>query len=338
MIAIVGATGVVGRKIFEGLIDNGITNLILFASKNSNGKILEYKGKKYIIYTLNQENVEIAKPKFAIFSAGSNISKPWAKTFTKLGCIVIDNSSAYRKYKNIPLVAYGTNNEDINLNKGIIASPNCSTLGLIPLLDSLKKYGLERVIVTTMQSVSGAGKKGLDHLSKGTPFFDHPIQDNIIAKIGDVDNKCFCEEENKLINESRKILHMQDLNITANVSRVPVSYCHSEYVNITFKKQVSKQKIIDVLKNDNRIILEDLPMPINVCGDTKVHIGRIKKDSSQKNSFSFFIVSDNLLRGAATNTIEILKEIINEWYLQMGWQFSSHRQKSPKRRKFYQGK
>ncbi len=312
MIAIVGATGLVGRKIFEGLIDNGFYDLMLFASKNSNGKIMEYKDKKYTVYTLNDENIELARPKYAIFSAGSLISKTWAKKFCKIGCVVIDNSSAFRKHKNIPLVAFGINNQDIDKTRKIIANPNCSTLGVLPLFDLLKKYGLKKIVVTTMQSVSGAGQKGLRHLNNDIKHFDHSIKDNIIAQIGAIDNKGYCEEENKLINESRKILHMPTLNITANVSRVPVSFCHSKYVNITLEKPLSKAKLIRLLKNDNRIVFEDLPQPIKTCGDTKVHIGRIKKDYTDKNSFSFFIVSDNLLRGAATNAIEILKELINE--------------------------
>ena len=312
MIAIVGATGLVGRKIFEGLIDNGFYNLVLFASKNSNGKVIEYKDKKYTVYTLNDENLSLASPKYAIFSAGSHISKTWAKNFCKMGCMVIDNSSAFRKYKNTPLIAYGINNQDIKPDKKIIANPNCSTLGILPLLDILKKFGLKRVVVTTMQSVSGAGQKGIAHLKNNLQYFDFPIQDNIIAQIGNYDKKGYCEEENKLINESRKILHLPHLNITANVSRVPVSYCHCEYVNITLQKPLSKTKLITMLQNDPRIIYEQLPQPYFVNGDTKVHVGRIKKDNSDKNSFSFFLVSDNLLRGAATNAIEILKEIINE--------------------------
>ena len=312
MIAIVGATGLVGQKIFEGLIDNGFDDLVLFASKNSNGKIMEYKGKDYTVYTLSDENILIAKPQYAIFSAGSSVSKLWAKKFCKIGCIVIDNSSAFRKNKDIPLIAYGINTKDICINKKIIANPNCSTLGLLPVLDILKPYTLKRVIVTTMQSVSGAGQKGLSHLKNNIKHFDYPIQDNIIATIGKCDKNNYCEEENKLINESKKILHLPKLNITANVTRVPVSFCHSKYVNITLGKSLSKTKLIELLKNDSRIVYEDLPQPINVCGDTKIHVGRVKKDCSEKNSFSFFIVSDNLLRGAATNAIEILKEIINE--------------------------
>lgn len=312
MIAIVGATGLVGRKIFEGLINNGFYNLVLFASKNSNGKVIEYKDKKYTVYTLNDENLSLASPKYAIFSAGSKVAKIWAKKFCKIGCVVIDNSSAFRKYKQVPLIAYGINNQDILPDKKIIANPNCSTLGVLPLLDLLKNYGLKRVIITTMQSVSGAGQKGIDHLKKDIAHFDFPIRDNIIAKIGDFDTKGYCEEEKKLINESRKILHLPYLNITANVTRVPVSYCHCKYVNITLQKPLSKAKLIRLLHNDNRIVCEQLPQPRDVHGDTKVHIGRIKKDYSDKNSFSFFLVSDNLLRGAATNAIEILKEIINE--------------------------
>ena len=312
MIAVVGATGLVGRKIFEGLIDNGFYNLVLFASKNSNGKKMEYKGKKYTVYTLNQDNIEIARPKYAIFSAGSKIAKDWAKAFNKISCVVIDNSSCFRKNKSVPLVACGINTKDIFTHKGIISNPNCSTLGVLPLLDLLKKYGLKRVIITTMQSVSGAGKKGLDHLQNGIEYFDYPIKDNIIPKIGDFDKKYYTEEENKLINESRKILHLPTLNITATATRVPVSFCHCKSVNITLSKPLSKTKLINLLNKDNRIVLQDLPMPKDVTGKTKVYVGRIRKDFSCENSYNFFVVSDNLLRGAATNAIEILKEIYSE--------------------------
>lgn len=312
MIAIVGATGVVGRKIFEGLIDSGYYNLILFASKNSNGKILEYKNKKYIVYTLSEENLEISRPKYAIFSAGSNISKIWAKRFCKLGCIVIDNSSCFRKCKSIPLVAYNINNSDIHNHQGIIANPNCSTLGLLPLLDLLRPYGLKQVIVTTMQSVSGAGQKGLNHLNKGEKYFAHDIKDNIIPLIGDTDKKGYCEEENKLIRESRKILHLPSLNITATATRVPVSFCHSESVNITLSKPLSLDKLIALIQKDPRLIYDPTPTPLKCTGNTKVLVGRVRKDYSKKNSFNFFVVSDNLLRGAATNAIEILKDIYRE--------------------------
>ena len=312
MIAIVGATGLVGRKIFEGLIDNGFYNLVLFASSKSNGKIMEYKGKKYTVYTLSQENVEIARPKYAIFSAGSKISKEWAKPFNKLGCVVIDNSSCFRKNKNVPLVAHGVNTQDIFLHKGIIANPNCSTLGVVPLLNTLKPYGLSRVVVTTMQSVSGAGKKGIDHLQNDIKHFDYPIKDNIIPQIGVFDKNNYSEEENKLINESRKILHNPFLNITATATRVPISFCHSESVNITLKKPLSYTQLIKLLSKTKNIVVEDLPMPYYTAEKTTIHIGRIRKDNSCKNSFNFFLTFDNLLRGAATNAIEILKEIYSE--------------------------
>ncbi len=312
MIAIVGATGVVGRKVFEGLIDEGYYNLVLFASARSNGKVLEYKGKKYTVYTLCDTNLEIARPRYAIFSAGKGTAKEWAKKFTRIGCVVIDNSSCFRKLNSVPLVAYGINTEDIKNHNGIIANPNCSTLGVLPLLKILKPYGLKRVIITTMQSVSGAGKKGLDHLNNNIAYFDYPIKDNIIAQIGDINKDGYCEEETKLINESRKILHLPRLNITATATRVPVSYCHSKSVNITLNKPISKNKLISLLNNDDKIIYDPLPMPTKVAGKTKVYVGRVRKDKSEKNSYNFFVVSDNLLRGAATNAIEILKEIYED--------------------------
>lgn len=314
MIAIVGATGLVGRKVFEGLIDEGYYNLILLASQKSNGKALEYKGKKYTVYTLNRTNIEIARPKFAIFCAGSKISKEWAKAFNKLGCCIIDNSSYYRQKKSIPLVAYGINTQDIFNHKGIIANPNCSTLGMLPLLKALMPYGLKRVIITTMQSVSGAGQKGLRHLNNNEKFFDFDIKDNIIPKIGDYDKNGYCEEENKLIKETKKILHLPKLKITSTVTRVPVSYCHSESINVELSKPISKSHLLEILKNNDLIVYQDLPMPIDVVNKSQVYIGRVRKDFSRKNSYNFFVVSDNLLRGAATNAIEILKEIYEDWY------------------------
>lgn len=312
MIAVVGATGLVGRKVFEGLIDEGFFNLVLFASQKSNGKILEYKGKKYTVYTLNESNLELARPKFAIFSAGGKVSKEWAKKFTKLGCIVIDNSSYFRHKKSVPLVAYGINNDDIKLHKGIIANPNCSTLGMLPVLKLLMPYKIKRVVITTMQSVSGAGQKGLRHLQNGEKYFDAEIKDNIIPKIGEYAKNGYCEEELKLIKESRKILHLKNLKITSTVTRVPVSFCHSESLNIELAKPLTKSHFIEMLKKDSLIVYEDLPMPINVASDTKIHVGRVRKDNSRDNAFNVFVVSDNLLRGAATNAIEILKEIYED--------------------------
>lgn len=312
MIAVVGATGLVGRKVFEGLIDEGFFNLVLFASQKSNGKILEYKGKKYTVYTLNESNLELARPKFAIFAAGGKISKEWAKKFTKLGCTVIDNSSYFRHKKSVPLVAYGINNDDIKWHKGIIANPNCSTLGMLPVLKLLMPYKIKRVIITTMQSVSGAGQKGLKHLQNGEKYFDYEIKDNIIPKIGEYSKNGYCEEETKLIKESRKILHLSGLKITSTVTRVPVSFCHSESLNIELARPLTKSHFIEMLKRDNLIVYEDLPMPLFTTGDTKVHVGRVRKDNSRDNAFNVFVVSDNLLRGAATNAIEILKEIYED--------------------------
>ena len=312
MIAVVGATGLVGRKVFEGLIDEGFFNLVLFASQKSNGKVLEYKGKKYTVYTLNESNLELARPKFAIFAAGGKISKEWAKKFTKLGCTVIDNSSYFRHKKTVPLVAYGINNDDIKWHKGIIANPNCSTLGMLPVLKLLTPYKIKRVIITTMQSVSGAGQKGLKHLQNGEKYFDYEIKDNIIPKIGEYAKNGYCEEETKLIKESRKILHLSGLKITSTVTRVPVSFCHSESLNIELTKPLTNSHFIEMLKRDNLIVYEDLPMPLFTTGDTKVHVGRVRKDNSRDNAFNVFVVSDNLLRGAATNAIEILKEIYED--------------------------
>lgn len=312
MIAIVGATGLVGRKIFEGLIDCGFTNLALFASNKSNGKILEYQGKKYTVYTLCESNIEIARPKYAIFSAGKDISKAWAKAFNKIGCIVIDNSSCFRKSKKVPLVAYGINTSIVHNHKGIIANPNCSTLGILPILDDLKPYGLKRVIITTMQSVSGAGKKGLDHLKSDIPYFDQPIKDNIIAQIGHLNKSGYCEEENKLINESKKILNLKKLNITCTTTRVPVSFCHSISLNVELSKYLSKTRLLGILARDNRIVLQELSSPLKTVGTSKVYVSRVRKDNSCWCGYNFFAVSDNLLRGAATNAIEILKEIYEE--------------------------
>ena len=317
-IAVVGATGLVGREILKILAEKGFDSFcefVLYASSRSEGKILQV-GKQFVrVRTLEQETLE--KVDFAIFSAGSNISKIWAKNFALLGATVIDNSSAFRRKENVPLVVPEINFDDIS-STNIIANPNCSTIALALPLHIIGKHAkIKRVVVSTYQAVSGAGQRALDDLvSRTTNKFGHTITDNLIPQIDRFLPGGNTFEEDKMIFELKKILHQQDLAVSATCVRVPVSNCHSESVNIEFEKIVSATSIRKWLMGAQGVCVVDdpkhnlYPMPILAGRTDDILVGRIRKDSSSKNCINLFLCMNNLRKGAALNAIQILEKLI----------------------------
>lgn len=318
-IAIVGATGLVGREVIKILEEKDLVdgnNITLFASSKSAGKTININGNCHRVKELCNKNIN-DRFDFAIFTAGSEVSLKWANKFVKNGAWVIDNSSAFRRTKGVPLVVPEINFMPIQKAK-IIANPNCSTIGAsipIKILDDL--FGVKRIIISTYQAVSGAGQTGVEDLKNGTTNkFKYNIKDNLIPQIDKEINNGYTFEEDKMDFELKKILNNKNLKISATCVRVPITNCHSESVNVECKKEPSvelfKQKIcntkgiklVDDLKNGQ------YPMPSLANGGNDILIGRIRKDTSNKNSINFFICFDNLRKGAALNAVQIMEYLI----------------------------
>lgn len=322
-LAIVGATGLVGRTALKVLEEKKLPNFEykLFCSKKSAGTKLTLLGKEYIAEELTENSFDEGFD-FAIFSAGASTSKKYAPIAAKKGCIVIDNSSAFRMDKDVPLVVPEVNPQDITWNKGIIANPNCSTIqAVVPLKPLDDKYKIKRIIYSTYQAVSGAGINGLEDLKtqatgNNLKKFSHPIYNNCLPHIDIFEEDGYTKEEHKMINETRKILGRDDIAITATTVRVPVENCHSESINIEFENDFDLSELIDLLKNTPGIIIQDdvenniYPIATNANGHDEVFVGRIRRDYSQQNSLNLWVVADNIRKGAASNAIQIMEKII----------------------------
>ena len=323
-IAIVGATGKVGNKFIEVLEKRGIKadNFYLYASKKSAGKKLKVFDKEYIVLELNEENIKNKRIDYALFSAGGTISKDFAPIFVRYGAIVIDNSSAFRKEKDVPLVVPEVNKEDILTHHGIISNPNCSTIQMVlPLKVLNDKYKIKRVVVSTYQAVSGAGQKGVIDLNNGINAippkkFVHPIFSNVIPHIDDFLENGYTREEEKMSFETKKILHDESVQVTATAVRVPVYNVHSESINIELEREFNIDNIRkDFEEMENLVVLDDIknnvyPMPCNVDNDDKVYVGRIRRDETIDNGLNIWVVGDNIRKGAATNAVQILECIL----------------------------
>lgn len=321
-VAIVGATGNVGRKFLEILEERNfpIKELYLFASKRSEGKVLKFKGEDFVVEELCEDNIKNKKIDFALFSAGGSVSLKYAPIFSKYRAIVIDNSSAWRMDKEVPLVVPEVNPEDVKWHKGIIANPNCSTIqamvALKPLYDT---YGIKRIVYSTYQAVSGAGIQGILDLQEGTTKkFPYPILGNVIPHIDVFLDNGYTKEEMKMIEETKKILHDDSLKITATTVRVPVLNGHSESINVELKKPFEIQDVFTLFKNSKGIIVyEDLenikyPTPLELSGKDEVFLGRIRRDFSLDNGLNLWVVADNIRKGAALNAVQIAEILINE--------------------------
>mgnify|MGYP004457627085 FL=1 len=322
-LAIVGATGLVGRTALTVLEEKNLPNFEykLFCSKKSAGTEIKFLGKTYIAEELTDNSFDEGFD-FAIFSAGGETAKHFAPIAAQKGCIVIDNSSAFRMDKDVPLVVPEVNPNDIKSNKGIIANPNCSTIQAVVALKPLDdKYKIKRVVYSTYQAVSGAGILGLEDLknkSTGNDLkkFAHPIYNNCLPHIDVFTENGYTKEELKMVNETRKILNKPDLAVTATAVRVPVENCHGESINIEFENDFELDDVINTLKNAPGIIVYDdvqndiYPLATVANGHDEVYVGRIRRDFSQPNTLNLWVVADNIRKGAASNAIQILEKLI----------------------------
>ena len=325
-VAVVGATGMVGGKFLEVLTERQlpVDNYYLFASAKSAGKKIDFMGKEHTVIELTKENVISLKGKvdFALFSAGAGVSKEFAPIFAEMGAIVVDNSSQWRMYDDVPLVVPEVNPEDVKWNHGIIANPNCSTIQAVVALKPLyDKFGIKRIVYSTYQAVSGAGVAGYNDLKDGIngvapKKFPRPIAYNMLPHIDVFMEDGYTKEEWKMIVETRKILHDESLRVTATTVRVPVFYGHSESINVEFCKKCEKQDVVNALENFPGIVVMDdvknnvYPTPLDAENHDEVFVGRIRMDESVDSGANLWVVADNIRKGAATNAVQIVELLI----------------------------
>lgn len=322
-IAVVGATGLVGREILRVLDEHDfpVDELIPVATPKSYGIPVEYRGKTYDV--TGHETAIAQRPQVAIFSAGASTSREWAPRYAEAGITVIDNSSAWRMEQNIPLIVPEINGDVLKPGDRIIANPNCSTLGLVMILAPLHaKYIIRRVVVSTYQSVTGTGAKALKQLENeragisGEMAYPHPIDLNLFPHGGYFLDNGYTSEEMKLLHETRKILRAPGIRLTATVVRVPVTGGHSLAANIEFEKEFIPSDIVQTLTNMPGVIVADdvvnniYPMPLTARGRDEVFVGRIRRDESVASGLDLFITADNLRKGAATNAVQIASYLL----------------------------
>lgn len=323
-VAIVGATGMVGREFLNILAERNfpIENLYLFSSFRSAGSTITFNNKEIVVEELKPENISNKKINIALFSAGGDISLKFAPIFADHGAVVIDNSSAWRMDPAVPLVVPEVNSEDIKWNKGIIANPNCSTIQAVIALKPLAdKYGLKRIVYSTYQAVSGAGVQGYNDLKDGVndiapKKFQYPIAFNVIPQIDVFLENGYTKEEMKMVNETMKILEDYDIKVTATTVRVPVRGAHSESINLEFNKPFELEDIFTALKNTESIVVVDnpanneYPLAVDAEGHDEVYVGRIRRDFSVDNGVNMWVVADNIRKGAATNAVQIAELLL----------------------------
>lgn len=322
-LALVGATGLVGRTAIKVLEEKKlpISKYVFFASKKSSGTTVHLLGKDYIVQELTESSFDSGFD-FAIFSAGGDTAKKYAPIAASKGCIVVDNSSAFRMNEDVPLVVPEVNSEDLKVHKNIIANPNCSTIqAVVPLKPLDDKYKIKRIVYSTYQAVSGAGKHGVEDLEntlKGLEpkKFPYPIANNCLPHIDVFMDNGYTKEEIKMINETRKILHRPNLKVTATTVRVPVINSHSESINVEFENDFDLDELKQCLKNSPGIILQDdisnniYPLATKASGFDDVFVGRIRRDDSVPFGINMWVVADNIRKGAASNAIQIVEKMI----------------------------
>lgn len=322
-VAVVGATGMVGSVMLKVLAERNfpITELIPVASERSVGKLMSYKENQYAV--VNLATAVSMKPDIAVFSAGGDTSLEWAPKFAEVGTTVIDNSSAWRMDPTKKLVVPEINGDVLTKDDKIIANPNCSTIQLVMALAPLHtKYTMNRVVISTYQSVSGTGVKAVQQLDneeagvEGEMAYPHPIGRNALPHCDVFLENGYTKEEMKLVKEPKKILRDDSFSVTATAVRIPTAGGHSEAVNVQFKNDFDLTEVREILNNTKGIIVQDdvannvYPMPINAHDKDEVFVGRIRRDESQENTLNLWIVSDNLRKGAATNTIQIAEYLV----------------------------
>ena len=324
ILAIIGVTGLVGKVILEVLEEKNlpISELIPVASERSIGKKINFRSKKYTVV-----GVDIAlkkKPDYALFSAGSDISLNWAPKFTEIGSTVIDNSSAWRMDNSKKLIIPEINGHILSDKDKIIANPNCSTIQMLMVIAPIHwEYKIKRIIISTYQSVTGTGQKAINQLeneSKGKSremIYPHQIYQNALPQCDSFEKNGYTKEELKLVKETRKILNTNEIGISATAVRVPIIGGHSESINLELENPFEIDDIKKILNNTPGVLVQDdpktnsYPMPITVNGKNDVFVGRIRRDFSNNNSLNLWVVADNLRKGAATNTVQILEYLLN---------------------------
>lgn len=322
-VAIVGATGMVGRKFLQVLEERDFPagEYLLFASARSAGKPVDFLGKTHTVIELSNENIKKHPCDIALFSAGGGTSRDFAPLFAENGAVVIDNSSQWRMDENVPLVVPEVNPEDIDRHNGIIANPNCSTIQAVVALKPLVKYGIKRIVYSTYQAVSGAGMGGFADLEGGLKGeaptkFSHPIAGNCLPHIDVFLDNGYTKEEVKMVNETRKILGDYDIKITATTVRVPVFHGHSESINVEFEKPFDLDTLKADLANGEGLVLMDdpkndvYPTPLFAEDKDEVFVGRVRRDDSVESGINMWVVADNIRKGAATNAVQIAQKMI----------------------------
>ena len=326
-VAVIGATGLVGTKMLQVLQERQfpITELIPVASEKSVGKQISFGGNSFTVQSL--ESAVLAKPDIALFSAGGSTSKEWAPKFAEVGTYVIDNSSAWRMEPNIALVVPEVNAQHLQKDSFIIANPNCSTIQMVMALKPLHDlYQLNRVVVSTYQSVTGTGQAAVKQMfderegRETTPVYPHKIDQNVLPHIDVFLENGYTKEEEKMMKETKKIMGLPDLKITATTVRIPTMGGHSESINISFHKEPHLNEVREALTAFPGVVVQDLPheniypMPLWAHDKDDVFVGRIRKDDSIENGLNIWVVADNLRKGAATNAVQIAEKLVeNGW-------------------------
>ena len=325
-IAVVGATGMVGRTFLQVLEERKLPaeSYTMFASARSAGSKLTFMGQEYTVKELNENSFDEGFD-IALFSAGGSTSEKFAPIAAAKGCVVVDNSSQWRMDPEVPLVVPEVNPEDIKKHKGIIANPNCSTIQAMVALRPLQlKYGIKRIVYSTYQAVSGAGLGGYQDLENGIKGeapkkFNHPIFNNCLPQIDVFCENGYTKEEMKMVNETRKILGDDTLRVTATTVRVPVFMAHSESINVELEKPFDLDELRAVLEAAPGLVVQDdpkneiYPMAINAAGKDETFVGRIRRDESVENGVNLWVVADNIRKGAATNAVQIAQKLIEMW-------------------------
>lgn len=325
-IAVVGATGMVGRTFIKVLDEYGMGghDYTMFASSRSAGKTLRFMNRDYTVQELTDTSFDSGFD-IALFSAGGSTSGHFAPIAAAKGCVVIDNSSRWRMEPDVPLVVPEVNADDIFRHKGIIANPNCSTIQAVVALSPLhEKYGIKRIVYSTYQAVSGSGRRGWDDLENGVRAYcdgvefepaqySYSIFANCIPQIDVFLDSGYTKEEQKMVDETRKILHDEEIAITATTVRVPVYNGHSESINVELKQPYDLKDLRKLLRKSDGIVLVDdpannlYPMPTQATGSDKVFVGRLRRDDSIENGLNMWVVADNIRKGAAANAVQIAK-------------------------------
>lgn len=317
-VAVLGATGLVGGTILSVLESRNfpVGKLLPLASARSAGKEIAFDGRPYTVQEISEASLAGADVVF--FAADGAVSKQWAPVAAGLGALVVDNSSVFRMERDIPLVVPEVNPGDLR-RTGIIANPNCSTIQSVVALNPLKRWGIKRVVYSSYQAVSGSGQRGLTDLDEGRQdFYPYPITGNVLPHIDSFLEDGYTKEERKMMDETRKILHLPELAVTATTVRVPVRYGHGVSINVQLAQPYELSELRAALASQEGLVVQDdpasslYPMPITAEGHDEVFVGRIRRDDSVENGVNLWVVADNVRKGAAVNAVQIAQRVLEE--------------------------